>query len=77
MAKGQKGIFVTETEYALIAESKELFQMMTKVKMSWGAYIAALSFGALAAKVLSGVLIRCPDCGHEVEMPLVKPKLKY
>lgn len=51
--------------------------MMTGVKISWGAYLTALSMGAITAKALSGLLIRCPGCGREVEMLLVKPKLKY
>jgi hypothetical protein len=75
--KKGRTIWVSNTEYAMISESKELFRMMTGVKMSWGAYITALSLGAIAAKALSGLLIRCPDCGREVEMVLVKPKLKY
>lgn len=76
MAKKGKTIWVTDTEFALVSESKELFQRFTGVKMSWGAYISALSLGAVAAKSLSGFLIRCPECGHQVEMSLVKPRLK-
>jgi len=75
--KKGRTIWVSDAEYAAISESKELFRMMTGVKMSWGAYITALSFGALTAKALTGLLIRCPGCGYEVEMTLVKPKLKY
>ena len=75
MAKGQKGIFVTEREYALINESRELFFKFTGCKMSWGAYITALSLGALAAKSLEGFLIRCPNCQEQVEMILEKPHL--
>jgi hypothetical protein len=75
--KKGRTIWVSDNEYAMISESKELFRMMTGVKISWGAYITALSLGAIAAKSLSGLLIRCPNCRHEVEMVLVKPKLKY
>ena len=75
MAKGQKGIFVTNAEYALINESKELFRLFTGVNMSWGAYLTALSLGALAAKALEGFLIRCPNCEQEVQMILEKPHL--
>jgi len=70
-----KTIWVTEKEFALINESRELFFMFTGVKMSWGAYLTALSLGALAAKSLEGFLIRCPDCGSQVEMILEKPHL--
>jgi hypothetical protein len=68
--KKQKTIALTEAEYAMVDESKELFGLMTGVKMSWGAYITALSLGALAAKSLNGLLIRCTNCGQEVEMEL-------
>jgi len=70
-----KTIWVTEKEYALISESRELFRMFTGVKMSWGAYLTALSLGALAAKSLEGFLVRCSNCGEQVEMILEKPRL--
>jgi hypothetical protein len=76
MAKG-KTIWLTSSEYSLINESKELFYEFTGVKMSWGAFLCALSLGALAAKSLSGFLMHCPNCGHEVEMTLVKPKIRH
>lgn len=76
MSKG-KTIWVTDAEYALINESRELFRLFTGVKMSWGAYLSALSLGALTAKALSGLLIRCTNCGHEVEMILEKPRIKH
>ncbi len=71
-----KTIWVTDSEYALLAEGKELFSGFTGVKISWGAYLSALSIGALAAKAITGVLIRCPNCGGEVEMKMVKPRLE-
>jgi len=75
MGKG-KTIWVSDAEHALINESRELFRVFTGAKMSWGAYLTALSLGALAAKALSGLLMRCPNCGGQVEMVLVKPKVK-
>jgi hypothetical protein len=69
-------IWVSNPEYALLAEGKELFSRFTGVKISWGAYLSALSIGALAAKAITGVLIRCPSCGGEVEMKLVKPRIE-
>lgn len=75
MGKG-KTIWVTDAEHALINESRELFRVFTGVKMSWGAYLTALSLGALAAKSLSGLLMRCSNCGQEVEMILVKPRVR-
>lgn len=73
--KYQKTIALTNTEYALLNESRELFYMFTGCKMSWGAYVTALSLGALAAKALEGFLIRCPQCGAQTEMILEKPRL--
>lgn len=67
---------MTDTEYTLIAEGKELFTALTGVKISWGAYLTALSFGALAAKTLSGLLIHCPECGNDVEMVMKLPAVK-
>lgn len=77
MAKGQKNISVTEAEYALINEGKLLLESFTKTHLSWGAYLSALAFGALAAKALEGFLMRCPSCGWETEMKLIKPKVKW
>lgn len=74
--KYQKTIALTNSEYALLAESRELFRLLTGVKMSWGAYVCALSFGALAAKTMTGLLIRCPECGSEVNMIMTNPKIK-
>lgn len=76
MSKNGKTIWVTSTEFTLLCEGKELFQAITGVKLSWGAYLTALSFGALAAKTLSGLLIRCPECGSEVEMMMIKPTIE-
>ena len=75
MANKGKTIWVTEGEYKLIDESKQLFQHVTKVKMSWGAFLTALSLGALAAKSLAGLESECPHCGYHVEMILRKPRL--
>jgi hypothetical protein len=76
MAKGQKGIWVTDKEYALIAECKEMVEAFSGTRMSWGAFMCCLSFGALAAEAMSGFLRRCPNCGDEVQMVLIHPKLK-
>lgn len=70
-------IWLTHKEYALLAEGKELFTRFTETKISWGAYLCALSMGAIAAKVITGILIRCPNCEEEVEMKMVNPRLEY
>ena len=69
-----KTIWITTKEYALLAEGKELFRQFTGAKISWGAYLCALSIGALAAKVITGIAIRCPNCLEEVEMKMVNPR---
>lgn len=48
----------------------------TKTKISYGAYLCALSLGAVAAKALNGLTSRCPECGNEVVMTLEKPTVK-
>ena len=72
-----KTIWLTPHEHALLNEGRELFRLFTGARMSWGAYLCALSLGALAAKALTGLLIRCPNCGHEVEMTLHKPRGRH
>ena len=82
MGKRTKGagkgttIWVTHKEKALLAEGKELFARFTETNISWGAYLCALSMGAIAAKAIAGILIRCPECEHEVEMKLVNPRFE-
>ena len=74
---GEKGttIWLTKHEYALLNEGRELFCGFTGLKkISWGAYLSALSIGALAAKAITGLTIRCPNCENEVEMTLVNPR---
>lgn len=71
-----KTIWVTDKEFALLAEGRELFTRFTGAKISWGAYLCALSIGALAAKVITGIAIRCPECEHEVEMKMVNPRME-
>jgi len=69
-----KTFWVTDEEYALIAQGKELFSGFTKAKISWGAYLCALSIGALAARASIGMVIKCPECEHEVEVKLMNPR---
>jgi hypothetical protein len=71
--KNRKTIAVTDQEFALLSESRELFTRFTKAKISWGAYLCALSLGGIAAKSLNGIVSRCPDCGHGVVMTLENP----
>jgi hypothetical protein len=63
MAKGQKGIFVSEAEYKILDHSKKVIERVAGVNLSWGAYLAILSSGALATYALQGLELFCPDCG--------------
>ena len=67
-------ISVTKEEMAFLKEAKDLFSGFTKAKISWGAYLCALSMGGLAMKTTIGILSRCPDCGHEVELRMSNPR---
>lgn len=73
MSKG-KVIWLTDYEYALFEECRETFRILTGAKISRGAFICAISLGASAAKSLTGVAVRCPDCGREVVMELHNPR---
>jgi hypothetical protein len=66
-------IWLTRDEYALLNECRSLFTQFTKAKISWGAYLCALSLGGLAAKSLNGIITSCPECGHGVVMTLENP----
>ena len=66
-----KTVWLTDKEFALLCESRDLFMRFTGTKrISWGAFLCALALGAVAAKALTGILVRCPDCGSEVNMEL-------
>jgi len=76
MAKGQKGIFVTDAEYLVITQAKKNFDALTGAKFSWGAYLVALSIGSLGTYAVRGYSLRCPNCEEAMEIKLVKPSLE-
>ena len=76
MAKGQKGIFVTDAEFRVLEQARRNFKMLTGAKPSWGAYLVALSAGALATYAIRGFELRCPSCEATMEMRLVMPTLE-
>ncbi len=76
MAKGQKGIFVTDAEFKVLQQAKRNFELLTGAKPSWGAYLVALSAGALATYAIRGFELRCPSCEATMEMRLVMPTLE-
>jgi len=63
MAKGQKGIFISEAQYKMVSHSKAVLEKMSGTRLSWGAYLAALASGSLAPFALRGLELDCPVCG--------------
>ena len=71
-----KTIGLTDEQFIILASAKTGFEKLTGGKLSWGAYLVALASGALAGYTISGFELRCPDCGNEMGMRLVRPKVK-
>jgi len=76
MAKGQKGIFITDPEYLVLNQAKKNFEVLTGAKFSWGAYLVALAIGSLGTYAIRGYSLRCPNCEEAMEIKLVKPSLE-
>lgn len=68
-----KSIGITNAEHAVLAQAKKNFEILTGAKPSWGAYLVALSAGALATYAINGFELNCPNCGARMEMKLVMP----
>jgi len=76
MAKGQKGIFITDPEFLVLNQAKKNFEVLTGAKFSWGAYLVALAIGSLGTYAIRGYSLRCPNCEEAMEIKLVKPSLE-
>ena len=63
MAKGQKGIFISEGEFEVLRSAKEIMENLIGNKLSWGAYFIMLASGYLAPVALEGLQTECPCCG--------------
>lgn len=63
MAKGQKGIFISEGEFEILKTAKAVLENLVGNKLSWGAYFIMLASGYLAPVTLEGLQIECPQCG--------------
>jgi hypothetical protein len=63
MAKGQRGIFISEAQYKILEHSKRVLEKVSGLDLSWGAYLAIISSGSLALYALKGLELFCPDCG--------------
>lgn len=76
MAKGQKGIFITEAEFKVLQQARKHFTLLTGAEPSWGAYLVALAAGSLATFAIKGFELRCPSCETIMQMRLVQPSLE-
>jgi uncharacterized membrane protein len=74
MAKGQRGIYITEYEFELIKQGKAALEALTGARLSWGAYLTILSLGSFATSFLAGFKLFCPNCGEKMELKVTKPK---
>lgn len=74
-SRNGRTIWLTRDEYAMLDECRHLVMGFTKSKMSWGVFLLSLAIGGVSIKAINGVLIRCPECEHEVEMKLVNPRI--
>ena len=72
-----KSIGLTNHEYEILQQAKKAFENLTGVKVSWGAYLVALAAGALASYTIAGFNLKCSECGGEMQMRLVMPKLVF
>ncbi|MBA7684764.1 hypothetical protein ES703_93173 [subsurface metagenome] len=76
MAKGQKGIFITDAEFLVLNQAKKNFEVLTGAKFSWGAYLIALAIGSLGTFAIRGYSLRCPNCEESMEIRLVMPTIE-
>lgn len=76
MAKGQKGIFITDPAFLVLNQAKKNFEALTGGKFSWSAYLAALAIGSLGTYAIKGYSMRCQNCGGEMDVRLVRPSLE-
>lgn len=70
-----KTISLDEEAYYYLTKAKENFEKITHLKISWNAFLVAISSGALAAQAISGLKLSCPDCGHEMRMTITQFKV--
>lgn len=68
----QVNISLTPECYYYLSRAKENFEKMTHLRTSWGAFLIAISSGALAAQAISGLRLRCPNCEHGMTMKITQ-----
>ena len=70
-----KTIWVTDSEKAILDSAKANFELISGVRMSWGAFLTLVSLGALAGSSVTGARFRCPNCEAVTIMTLECPEL--
>ena len=74
--RGQpKTISLDEEAFHYLSHAKANFEKITRLKVSWNAFLVAISSGALAAQAISGLKLSCPNCGHEMRMTITQFKV--
>lgn len=62
----QKTISLDEEAFYYLSQARANLEKITRVKMSWEAFLLATSTGSLAISAIAGVHFRCPVCEHEM-----------
>ncbi len=73
----QKTIALTQFEWDAASKAKAYYEEIIGRRISWGAFIMALSFGALAVKGLAELNFICPNCHQGMAMVETLPKGYY
>lgn len=69
----QKSLSITEAEHKVLSNAKATFEALTNCQISWGAYLVALSSGALATFAVKGLELSCPQCGERAIIRYLTP----
>src|SRR3972149_4498099 len=68
----RKPVNLTTVEHSLLAEARRYVVEATGADISYGALVAILSCGVLAADRASDLSIACPNCGYGVRFTLLR-----
>lgn len=71
----QKSISVTPAEYQILSLAKANFERVTGLRVSWAAFLIAISTGALAATAITGLKLKCPSCESQMVMTVTCPRI--
>lgn len=68
----QVNISLSLSSYHYLSAAKANLEKLIHLKMSWGAFLVAISAGALAAQAVTGLKLTCPSCEHEMRMTITQ-----